>query len=123
MHDAINFLRFRTDSSLLEAAANGVAQSVKIVLNIIANVVAMIAFTSFVDSITLWATSLIGFADVGILFILGKLFIPVSWAIGVDWKDCDAVGKIIGTKTIVNEFVAYELLGKYKRNGEISVRL
>lgn len=35
--------------------------------------------------------------------------------------DCEAVGNIIGTKTIINEFVAYRLLGEYKRAGEISV--
>lgn len=64
-----------------------------------------------------------GFEDVGIQYILGKIFIPVSWVIGVSWEDCEAIGNVIGTKTIINEFVAYELLGKYKRAGEISVKL
>lgn len=41
---------------------------------------------------------------------------------GVDWEDCEAVGKVIGTKTVINEFVAYELLGKFKEANVISVR-
>lgn len=49
------------------------------------------------------------------------MFIPVSWAIGIDWEDCEKVGNVIGTKTIVNEFVGFKLLGEYKRAGEISV--
>ena len=69
-----------------------------------------------------WVTMLIGYDNVGIQFIFGKIFVPLSWAMGVDWVDCEAVGKIIGTKTVINEFVAYELLGKFKEANEISVR-
>jgi pyrimidine nucleoside transport protein len=69
----------------------------------------------------LWLTILLGFEQIGFEWILGKVFIPVSWAIGVDWEDCEAVGNVIGTKTIVNEFVANEKLGAFKKSGEISV--
>lgn len=63
-----------------------------------------------------------GFSNVSIQFILGKVFMPVSWLIGVEWKDCEAVGNVIGTKTIVNEFVAFRVLGDYIERNEISVR-
>lgn len=91
------------------------------ILNIIANLVAFVAFIAFADAMFMWLTTLLGFEDVGIQFILGKIFIPVSWAIGIDWVDCEKVGNVIGTKTIINEFVAYQLLGEYKRAGAISV--
>lgn len=113
---------FRTDSSILDAASNGASQVIFLILNIIANLVSFIAVVGFADGILKWLTTLVGFEDIGIQFVLGKAFIPLSWAIGVDWKDCEAVGNIIGTKTIINEFVAYQLLGKYKKAGEISVR-
>lgn len=45
-------------------------------------------------------------------FIIGKLFIPVAFIMGVPWEDCENVGQLIGLKTIVNEFAAYQLLGK-----------
>lgn len=70
-----------------------------------------------------WITYLLGFEDVGIQFILGKVFIPVSWAIGIEWADCEEIGNVIGTKVIINEFVAFRLLGQYKENGDISVIL
>lgn len=69
----------------------------------------------------LWLTTLVGFEGIGIQFIVGKVFIPFSWVIGIEWKDCEAVGNVIGTKTLINEFVAFQLLGEYKRAGEISV--
>jgi pyrimidine nucleoside transport protein len=106
---------------MLDAASNGASQGISLILNIIANLVAFVAFIAFADSMVQWVTYLLGFDDVGIQFILGKIFIPVSWALGVAWEDCEAVGNIIGTKTIINEFVAYQLLGQYKEAGEISV--
>lgn len=122
----MNFLSLdysRTDTSLLDAASNGAAQGIALILNIIANLVAFVAFIAFADGILLWATTLLGFDDVGIQYIVGKIFIPVSWSLGIAWEDCEAVGNVIGTKTIVNEFVAYRILGDYKRDGEISVRI
>lgn len=77
---------------------------------------------AFVDGAMQWTTHLLGFNDVGIEFILGKIFIPVSWSLGVDWDDCEIVGNVIGAKTVVNEFVAYRMLGEYKRAGALSVR-
>jgi pyrimidine nucleoside transport protein len=84
--------------------------------------VSFVAFIAFANGIILWITHLAGFDDIGIEFLLGKLFMPVSWLIGVPWEDCDEVGNVIGTKTIVNEFVAFQVLGRYLENGEISVR-
>lgn len=106
---------------MLDAASNGASQGISLILNIIANLVAFVAFIAFADAMVIWITTLLGFEEVGVQFILGKIFIPVSWAIGVDWVDCEAIGNVIGTKTILNEFVAYEVLGKYKMAGEISV--
>lgn len=62
-----------------------------------------------------------GFENVDLQFILGKVFMPLSWLIGVDWEDCEAVGNVIGTKTIINEFVAFRVLGDYIERNEISV--
>lgn len=104
----------------MDAASNGASQAIPLVLNIIANLVAFVAFISFADGLLKWLTNLAGF-DIDIAFILSKLFKPISYLIGVDWKDCDAVGNIIGTKTIVNEFVAFKLLGDYKKANIISV--
>lgn len=79
------------------------------------------AVVAFADALLKWITFLLGFDNVGIQFLLGKIFMPVSWLIGVPWEDCEAVGNVIGTKTIVNEFVAFRVLGQYIEDGMISV--
>lgn len=68
-----------------------------------------------------WLAGLAGFPEIDIAFILSKLFKPICYLIGIDWKDTEAVGNIIGTKTIINEFVAFKLLGDYKKANTISV--
>ena len=46
---------------------------------------------------------------------------PLAWLMGVPWEDCYYVGQLIGTKTIVNEFVGYKQLSEYVKQGLISV--
>lgn len=114
---------FRPDASVLDAASNGASQGICLILNIAANLIAFVAFTAFLDGLMKWATHLLGYEGVGIEFIFGKIFIPVSWALGIDWEDCGLIGNVIGTKTVINEFVAFRLLGNYKASGEISVSI
>jgi pyrimidine nucleoside transport protein len=106
---------------VLDAASSGASMATDLILGIIANLVAFVAFVAFADGMLKWVTYLMGFEDVGLTFIMGKIFMPISWLIGVAWEDCEAVGNVIGTKTIINEFVGFSLLGQYIERGEISV--
>ena len=54
-------------------------------------------------------------------FIFGKVFIPLAWIMGVEWEECEEVARLVGIKTIVNEFVAYQQMGESKRAGLLSV--
>ena len=54
-------------------------------------------------------------------WIVGKVFMPLAWTMGVEWEDCDEVGELVGIKTIVNEFVAYSKLQEFE--GRISVMI
>lgn len=47
---------------------------------------------------------------------------PLSWIMGVPWKECEDVGYLIGIKTVVNEFIAYKELGVYKKQKRLSRR-
>ncbi|KAG5677451.1 hypothetical protein PVAND_007209 [Polypedilum vanderplanki] len=111
-----------TNTSVLDAASSGASNATDLILNIIANLVAFVAFIAFADGMVKWITYLMGFEDVGVQYILGKIFMPVSWIIGVSWEDSEAVGNVIGTKLIVNEFVGFGVLGGYIERGEISPR-
>src|SRR5581483_9051692 len=46
--------------------------------------------------------------------ILSFLFAPIAWALGVTWNDCASVGNLLGTRMVLNEFVAYLELGKIR---------
>ena len=53
--------------------------------------------------------------------LFGWIFMPLAWVMGVDWAECGKVGQLIGLKTILNEFVAYEKLSEMLKAGELSV--
>ncbi|XP_017464618.1 PREDICTED: solute carrier family 28 member 3 isoform X2 [Rhagoletis zephyria] len=110
------------DSSILDAASNGANNAVPIVLGIIANIVAFVAFVAFLNAIVNWFSFLVGLENIDFEWIFSKLFIPLVWAMGVPNKDCDIVAKIVATKSIINEFVAYERLGEYIKNGQLEAR-
>lgn len=109
------------DSSLLDAASSGASNAVPIVLGIIANIVAFVAFVAFLNGIVSWLGLLIGHEEIDFEWLFSKLFIPLAWAMGVPWEDCDIIAKVVASKTIINEFVAYERLGQYIQNGDITV--
>ncbi|XP_061395990.1 solute carrier family 28 member 3-like [Musca vetustissima] len=110
------------DSSLLDAAANGANNAVPIVLGIIANLVAFVAFIAFLNAVVNWFGSLVGLDFIDFEWLFSKLFIPLAWGMGVPWKDCEEVAKVVAAKTIVNEFVAYERLGGLINNNVIGAR-
>ncbi|KAJ9591155.1 hypothetical protein L9F63_002310, partial [Diploptera punctata] len=102
------------DSSALDAATKGALAGIHLVLGIIANIIAFIAFIAFLNGLLSWLGMLVGVEGFTFEFILGKVFIPLAWIMGVQASECEEVARLIGIKTIVNEFVAYEQLGKVK---------
>lgn len=108
-------------NSLLDAATNGAVQATELVLCIVANLIGFVAFIAFINGLLAFFGSLVGATDLSLQLILGKVFIPIAWLIGVPLEDCEVVGQIIGIKTVVNEFVAFEQLGKEVANGVIGV--
>ncbi|XP_076654962.1 concentrative nucleoside transporter 2 [Halictus rubicundus] len=113
------------DNSLMDAASKGAMAAIPLVLGIIANIVAFVSFISLINSLLGWLGVLVGYdsANFGeplsLEFILSKVFKPLSWIMGVPWEDCEKVATLIGLKTVVNEFVAYQKLGEFKRQGKL----
>ncbi|XP_037296035.1 uncharacterized transporter YutK isoform X2 [Manduca sexta] len=110
------------DQSALSAATRGATNGISLILNIIANIVAFVAFVTFVNGLIGYCGGLLGDPDLSLEFILGKVFMPLCWVMGVPWEECDRVGSLIGLKTIVNEFVAYQRMGQMKEAGLLSPR-
>jgi CNT family concentrative nucleoside transporter len=108
-------LRFdRSAGNVIEAAANGTSDGLRLWLNVIAMLIAFVALVSLVN----WPLESLGRwmeLDGGLSLqrIFGWLFAPAAWAIGVtSWHDCQIVGGLIGTQISINEFVAYQGLAQ-----------
>ncbi|XP_050358847.1 solute carrier family 28 member 3-like isoform X2 [Nymphalis io] len=110
------------DKSALSAATRGAAAGTALVLNIVANLVAFVSFIAFVNGVLGYCGGLLGNPDINLEWIFGKIFIPLSWMMGVPWEECELVGSLIGLKTVVNEFVAYQRMGEMKEAGLLSPR-
>lgn len=88
---------------------------------IISILIAVVAFVAFLNGMLSWFGGHVDADYLSLEMIFGKLFIPLAWLIGIPWSDCEQVANIIATKTIINEFVAFEKLGKLKLAKSISV--
>jgi len=124
----------RTDANLLDAACRGAGEGLKLVLNIVAMLIAFIALVHVANWGLAGLASLVnsGLACLGpagraptvqqwlggseptVELLLGWLCAPLAWILGVPWTDAPTVGVLIGEKTIFNEFVAYGSLMQYK---------
>jgi len=99
----------RTASNLVEAAANGTQDGLKLALNIAAMLVAFMALVALVN----WPLEALGETmgleqGLSLSRIFGWVFAPVAWMMGIDgWHDSQLVGSLLGTKIAVNEFVAF----------------
>ena len=111
-----------TEANVLDAATQGATAAGILVVNITAIVVAFIAFMTFVNSVVGFLGDQVGLENLTFDSILGKLFIPLTFCMGVEWKDCEKVARLIGVKTILNEFIAYRELGILIKDGELSPR-
>ncbi|MDF1836567.1 MAG: nucleoside transporter C-terminal domain-containing protein [Planctomycetota bacterium] len=109
----------RNATNMIEAAAIGTGDGLKLWLNVIAMLIAFMGLVALVD----WPLVGIGVAlnlegGLSINRIFAWIFAPVAWMMGVEgWHDCGMMGSLLGTKIAVNEFIAFEYL-KGMRPGE-----
>jgi CNT family concentrative nucleoside transporter len=109
----------KTATNVIEAAANGAADGVKLSLNVAGMLLAFIALISMINfpleligEVT-GLESLIG-EKLTLSLILGYILSPLAWIIGIPWSEATIVGGLIGEKIVLNEFVAYLHLGQIK---------
>jgi concentrative nucleoside transporter, CNT family len=97
----------RTDANLVAAAARGTSEGLSLALNVAAMLISFLALIALVNAI-------LGLAGVTLESILGYVFAPVALLMGVPMKDALAVGSLLGTRMVANEFIAYSALGPMK---------
>ncbi|HRN42026.1 MAG: Na+ dependent nucleoside transporter [Flavobacteriales bacterium] len=117
-------------SNALEAIAEGTTQGIRLAVNVGGMLLVFIAFMAMFNYILFkvgdW-TSLnqliianTNFDGLSFQFVLGYLFAPIAWLMGVCSQDMVLVGQLLGEKTILNEFVAYVSLGEMKMAGKFA---
>lgn len=109
--------------NLVEAAAEGASEGLKLALNVAAMLIAFLGLIALVD----WCLSSMGSFYLGqkwsLSGLLGYLFWPVAWVIGVPSEDCFRVGELLGIRMVANEFIAYEELSKWVRDPADGIEL
>jgi CNT family concentrative nucleoside transporter len=114
----------KTTSNLVEAAAEGCSQGMKLALNVAAMLIGFIALIAVFDAVLAKGGSLIGLAwwPSSLHELFGYLLWPIAWVMGVPAHDCFKFAGLLGTKISINEFVAYADLAKYEHASALSPR-
>jgi concentrative nucleoside transporter, CNT family len=102
----------KTSSNVIDAAAAGAGDGLRLALNIGAMLLAFIALIALIDSPLTWLGQVTGLEAMlgkptSLATIFGYVLAPLAWVIGVPWQDATTVGSLIGQKVVINEFVAY----------------
>ncbi len=112
---------YHKDSNVVDAAARGVSEGLSLTLNVVAM---LLAFTALVAMANGFLGEVVGWFIPGqsltIEQIFGWLGAPLAWIMGVRWEDATAVGGLLGVKTVLTEFIAYQQLAEL--TGELHPR-
>lgn len=113
----------RPDVNIIDAAARGAAEGLRLALVVGAMLIAFIALVSMLNGIVGWLGALAGVPDLTIQGIFGTLLAPVAWMLGIPWSDAGLVGRMIGVDFVLNELVAYaQLTGALTAGAELDAR-
>ena len=99
--------------NVIDAAAGGAVTGAQIAIAVGASLLAFVALISLVNGMIGGVGGWFGYGGLTLQTMLGWLFSPLAWAIGVPWSEAGIAGSLIGQKVVVNEFVAYAEFVKY----------
>ena len=115
----VQMAEMEKDQNFLGAIARGTTDGLHLAINVAAMLIAFLALIGLTNGILGGIHN--GLLQAGFSWfpanlekIFGVLFAPVAWLIGVPWKDCVAIGNLLGTRMVLNELVAFSLLGPMK---------
>jgi CNT family concentrative nucleoside transporter len=106
----------KTAVNVIDAAAQGAGDGLHLALNIAGMLIAFLALIAMVNGILSGLHNLphMGWLPQSLEKIFGMVFAPVAWIMGVPWKDAATIGDLLGTRLVLNEFVAFLKLGPMK---------
>ena len=115
--DITNIEVEKTASNVVEAAANGASDGLMLALNVAAMLLAFVALIALFNYLIGLVGGLFGFPELSLNWILGKLFSPLAFVMGVPTGDLSAACSLLGQKVMINEFVAYSDLSALSASG------
>jgi CNT family concentrative nucleoside transporter len=102
------------EENLLGAVARGTTDGLHMALNIAAMLIAFLALIALADGIMGGIHHWVAWFPESLEKTFGVVFAPVAWVIGVPWRDCGVIGTLLGTRMVLNELVAFSMLGPMK---------
>jgi CNT family concentrative nucleoside transporter len=100
--------------NVIDAAARGAGDGLQLALNIGGMLIAFLALIAMVNGMLGWVHTWAPFVPDSMQKLFGLVFAPIAWLLGVSWKDASTVGNLLGTRLVLNEFVAFLNLGPVK---------
>ncbi|PWJ39978.1 NupC/NupG family nucleoside CNT transporter [Sediminitomix flava] len=119
-------------SNFLDAVSNGTSEGLNLALNVGAMLLSFIAIIAALNGLLGWIGDLVNinhtiaettegqFGELSLQYLFGLIFRPIAFIIGVDWDETLLIGSLLGQKTVINEFVAYDALSKMKEASMLS---
>lgn len=106
----------RPDANVLAAAARGASEGMALVINVAAMLIAFVALMAMVD----WGLALVPFPGepLSLARVFGWAFTPIALAMGVPWSEAGVVGRLLGEKLVLTEFIAYIHLGEIQSSAQ-----
>jgi concentrative nucleoside transporter, CNT family len=102
------------EANVLGAIARGTVDGLHLALNVGAMLIVFLALLALLNAVMGWVHIYIGWFPYNLQEVLGWIFAPVAWLIGIPWHDAANIGNLLGTRMVLNEFVAFAQLGTMK---------
>jgi CNT family concentrative nucleoside transporter len=99
------------ESNILGAIARGTVDGLHLSLNVGAMLIVFLALLALLNAIMGWVHIHVGWFPYSLQQVLGWVFAPVAWLIGIPWHDAGRIGNLLGLRMVTNEFVAFSQLG------------
>jgi CNT family concentrative nucleoside transporter len=102
----------KQDVNVIDAAGRGAIEGLHLSLNVAGMLIAFIALVALINGVFGYVHGQAFWFPQSLDKLLGWIFSPIAWAMGVSWKDSLTVGNLLGTRMVLNEFVAFAKLGE-----------
>jgi len=102
----------KQDVNVIDAAGRGAIEGLYLSLNVAAMLIAFVALVALINGMFGYVHGWIVWFPASMDLVLGWIFRPIAWAMGVSWKDSQIVGNLLGLRMVLNEFVAFIKLGE-----------